>query len=142
MHVNGWGVPKSYEEALKWYRSSADLGSSEGQYGLGLLYYRGHGVAQDYREAASWFRRAVEYADAREALGQMYVTGLGVGRDLVRAHMWLTLAAEGEVSGTRPRARSKRDQIAKELTREQLAKSKDMADRCKRSEFKDCGDEV
>lgn len=41
----GKGVEKNLKEAVKWYKLSADEGSSFGQYNLGWCYYYGQGIS-------------------------------------------------------------------------------------------------
>src|SRR5207247_7661657 len=45
------GVPQSFQDAFKWYRSSAEQGLADAQYNLGLLYETGQGVTRDEAEA-------------------------------------------------------------------------------------------
>ena len=53
MRMNG-----KHEEALRYYRLSADQGFSEAEYSLGLVYSRDDcGVEVDNDEAARWFAR-------------------------------------------------------------------------------------
>ena len=58
MYQNGLGVRQDYEEAVRWYRESADNGNASGQYNLGYMYRHGYGVEQDYDEAVSWWIKA------------------------------------------------------------------------------------
>ena len=55
MYEKGQGVPQDYQEAVKWYRLSAEQGFAEAQYNLGVMYYNGQGVPQDYVSAHMWF---------------------------------------------------------------------------------------
>jgi TPR repeat protein len=55
MHGNGYGVPQSYAEAVKWYRKAAEQGDAEAQYSLGQMYGNGRGVPQDMETAYMWF---------------------------------------------------------------------------------------
>ena len=43
-----------YEDALIWYRASADKGYAGAQNSLGVMYSRGEGIAQDCDAAAHW----------------------------------------------------------------------------------------
>ncbi len=60
---------KDYEEAVKWYRRSADKGNVDAQYALGRMYENGIGVVQNYEESAKWYRKAERQShhDAKEA---------------------------------------------------------------------------
>jgi len=83
-----------------------------------------HGPA-DYARAAETYRKAavLGLSLSQNNLARLYETGRGVPRDLVIAHMWYTLAAQNgdEV----PRA--DRDQSARRLSADELAKAKALA---------------
>jgi hypothetical protein len=55
MYDNGWGVPKDYKLAVKWYRKSAEQGDANAQFGLGQMYDNGWGVPKDYVLSHMWF---------------------------------------------------------------------------------------
>ena len=57
-YFKGLGVPRSYPEAVKWYRKAAAQGVPEAQFVLANCYYVGRGVGQDHAEAMKWYRRA------------------------------------------------------------------------------------
>ena len=61
MHYKGWGVPKDYAKALKWYRKAADKGHASVQYMLGRMYSKGQGVPKDYARAYKWLSLAAAY---------------------------------------------------------------------------------
>ena len=72
--ANAMRVDGKHEEALRYYRLSADQGLSEAEYSLGLVYSRDDcGVEADNDEAARWFARAASkgYRDAIECLGEL-----------------------------------------------------------------------
>ncbi len=52
----GYGVPKDYPQADKWFREAADQGNTVAQVSLGLSYASGAGVPQDYVLADMWFK--------------------------------------------------------------------------------------
>jgi TPR repeat protein len=58
----GLGVPKSYEEAARWFHRAAEQGEPTAQFFLGLLYDRGQGVAEDPVEAEKWLDLAAAHA--------------------------------------------------------------------------------
>ncbi|MQN44566.1 tetratricopeptide repeat protein, partial [Segatella copri] len=72
---NGHGVAQSYEEAVKWYRKSADQGDSAAQFNLGCCYENGQGVPQCYDEAIKWYRKSAEqgYRRAKDSLTRLKV---------------------------------------------------------------------
>lgn len=83
MHLNGWGVEKSYATAGDFFESAADAGHAEAAYRLGLLHYKGRGRQPSRREAARWFRRAIfgDHSMAMCELAWMHLRGEGVRRD-------------------------------------------------------------
>jgi hypothetical protein len=64
----GLGVPKSFEEAARWYVCAAEQGEPTAQFMLGQLYDRGQGVPEDPVEAEKWLDLAAAHAsrDRRE----------------------------------------------------------------------------
>ncbi len=59
MYDNGWGVPPSDTEAVKWYREAAEQGNPFAQHDLAFMYAAGTGVAQDFVRAYMWLNVAV-----------------------------------------------------------------------------------
>ena len=98
MYGYGRGVPKDYDEAVKWFRKAADQGDALGQSGLGVMYEYGRGVPKNDVEAVKWFRKAAEqgYAAGQTCLGVMYENGRGVPKNDVEAVKWFRKAAEQE----------------------------------------------
>jgi TPR repeat protein len=90
------GFPKDYEQAIKWYRKSAELGYAKAQVALGLCYKEGQGVLGDYKEAVKWFMKSAEQGDAEGQcfLGYSYAIGEGVPQDIDEAVKWWTKAAK------------------------------------------------
>ncbi len=65
MYEKGQGVDQSYDEAVKWFGSSAEQGVSQAQMRLSKLYAAGKGVPQDYEYAFAW-------ASVAQHLGNSY----------------------------------------------------------------------
>ena len=123
----GRGVPQDGAEAVRWFRMAAFLG---------VEVRRGRGVPQDYAESVKWYRAAAEqgYTDAQFNLGFSYKEGRGVPQDYVQAHKWFNLATVGQSTFTRSLdkegkelAVSYRDDLAKKMTREQIAEAQRLA---------------
>ena len=130
LYYAGRGVPQDDDAAVRWTRLAAEQGYAPAQYNLGLLYFRSRGVLGDDAEAARWYRAAAEqgYAPGQGGLGYMYAYGAGVERDPVRAYMWLELAWTGAVSDfTRELYARQRDELASEMTAEQVAEAQRLA---------------
>ena len=52
MYYTGDGVRQDYDEALRWLRKSAEVGSPEAAGTVGWMYEHGTGVRENYAEAA------------------------------------------------------------------------------------------
>ncbi len=62
-YSHGWGVPQDYKEAAKWYKLSAEKGSSGAQNNLGRMYQNGEGVPQNDMEGVKWLKLSAEQGD-------------------------------------------------------------------------------
>lgn len=84
-----------YKAAYEEWLPLAELGDTEAQYNLGVLYDEGSGVDQDLARAAHWYHKAADqgFVDAQTNLGIMYYQGQGVVRDLEKADHWFQKAA-------------------------------------------------
>lgn len=124
-HSKGNGVEQNHTEAVKWYTKAGEQGLAKAQYNLGVAYSKGLGVPQNFAEAAKWYRMAAEngMSQAQYNLGVIYETGQGVEHDRQSAYFWLNLSA---VSGNTVFS-SARDQIARQLTQEQLYRTQEKA---------------
>ena len=89
-YLNGEGVNKNEELAVKWLTKAANQGLAIGQYNLGVCYQNGTGVKQDYNLAAFWYKKAAlqGYSDAQYNLGTLYINGNGVEQDYKSAVFW------------------------------------------------------
>ena len=63
MYIRGEGVAKNPDEAVKWFRLSAEQGNAIAQYHLGLCYFEGEGVSKDDQEAYVWFALSAAQGD-------------------------------------------------------------------------------
>jgi hypothetical protein len=138
MYLKGEGVPRNYTQALRWFRLAAEKGYDHAQLRLGNLYTSGEGVAQNYTEANRWYKLAAEQGldTAQLSLGFAYIRGLGVTPDLVKAHMWWNLAASQ--GGADELSKLLRDDIAKQMSPQQIAKAQELASKCQASNYKNC----
>ena len=91
MYELGHGVPQDHEEAVRWYRLSAEQGSPVGQWKLGNMYESGSGVPQDSVTAHAWFSLAAARgndnagADRDDIARRMTARQLASAQDLARA---------------------------------------------------------
>ena len=119
MYGRGRGVAKDYQEAIWWFKLSAEQGYGQAQYNLGLLYSRGEGLPIEHKEAVKWYRLSAEQRipGAQSNLGLMYEKGLGVEQDYVEAHKWFNIAG---VNGNEV-GKKNTDIIEKKMTPGQIA---------------------
>ncbi|MDB4130150.1 sel1 repeat family protein, partial [Amylibacter sp.] len=68
MYKNGKGVLKDYNEAVKWFRLSAEQGNASAQNNLGVMYDTGKGVLQDNVTAHMWYN--IASANGHEDAGE------------------------------------------------------------------------
>ena len=59
-YYHGKGVEKNFEEAVKWYKKSAEQGVKQAQYNLAGCLEVGCGVKQNKEEALKWYRKSAE----------------------------------------------------------------------------------
>jgi len=90
-----------YNEAFTYCSEAAELGDTNAQYNLGLMYAHGDGVPQDYAEAVKWYRKAAEqgHAVAQYILGVGYANGKGIQQNYAEAVTWFCKAAEHGLAG-------------------------------------------
>ncbi len=127
LYANGFGVAMNDELALRWYGLAAEQGYSEAQFNLGLMHANGWGVEMNDQEAAKWYRLAAEqgFITAQTSLAMLCHKGRGVEQNLVEAYMWYDIAVQlGDLNSS-----VKRDDVADDLSPEQVATARQMATR-------------
>ena len=100
MSQNGDGVPKSMDEAVKWYTKSADLGYKEAQYTLGSLVFQRMIHSISYPQAVTYYEQAAQQGHVKSQLnlGMLYLRGEVIEQDMPNAVKWLSLAASNDNS--------------------------------------------
>ena len=96
-YLNGIGVEKNKDEAIKWFNSSAKQGFSKAQCDLGIILYRDNcWKNEDFSVAKKWLDLALEQGDpyAAYVLADMYVSGKGVKVDYEKARNLYALGVE------------------------------------------------
>jgi len=96
MYEQALGVKQDYQEAIRWWRLSAEWrpsgnqGSSQAKYRLGVFYDKGYGVSPDPEEAFKWYKLSAEQgnAEAQLKLGLIYLGRLKVAQDYIEAIEW------------------------------------------------------
>jgi hypothetical protein len=92
------------DEAMKWFRKSADQNNVLAELMLGQILLQGYGGPtldgtnpnQNPAQAAAWFQKAADQKNpqGQVALGQLYLKGLGVAEDPQKAMRLFLLAAD------------------------------------------------
>ena len=85
-------------DVIRYFRSSAEGGSSMGQYNYGRMLVEGNGVKGDKVRAVQWWLKAAKQGNALAMypLGCVYLEGEVVPQDDKKALKWWKLAAAGE----------------------------------------------
>ena len=129
-------------EAVRWYRMAAEQGNAAAQFNLGVAYLNGEaGVLKDPAEAVRWFRMVAEQgnAGAQFNLGILYASGEGVPPDIVLAHMWLNIAGANASRTGGDEAGEMRDDLEREMTRDEINCATELARTCINSNYQECG---
>lgn len=94
-YLDGEGVEKSTEEALRWFMLGAEKGASGCAYLAGKLLETG--VNGSDRSAEPWYRKAAEkgLASAQIALARLLVRNAGIPINGTEAVKWLNMAIAG-----------------------------------------------
>ena len=118
-------MPIDLEKAIKWYRMAAEQGYATAQFNFATMYSTGEGVPKNNKEAFKWYRKAAEqgHATSQVAIGKMCEKGGSVPKDIVAAHAWYAVAASAYGY---PEGRKEMSRVAKGMSREQLAKAKNL----------------
>jgi TPR repeat protein len=92
--LNGAGVAKDDEGAVKLFRAAAEAGEPQGMYDFGAALAGGIGVAKDSAQAITWYERAAEFGqpNAMQGLAQMLYADNGTASDKAKAYYWAQLA--------------------------------------------------
>ena len=90
------GRPDAREEARRLFQMAAELGGSDGQYQLGLIWVDPTAESGDPVQAYGWFLKAARqgHSGAQVAVATHLLVGLGVATDKKAAGEWLVRAAQ------------------------------------------------
>jgi hypothetical protein len=121
-----------YKTALAIWQPLAQNGDSNLQVLVGSLYDYGQGVPQDKKQALQWYLLAAQRGSGRGqyAAGALLIKDTKQ-RNLVEAYKWLTVAGDtlkgqgGDIAASQ--AMSLRQQIAKEMSKDDIAKAETLA---------------
>jgi hypothetical protein len=108
----------------------AQQGDAEAQFDLAKNYETGRiGLPKDFVQAEHWYREAAAQGEpfAQASLGIMFNFGKGVHQDYVQAYMWYEIAIAHSTGGDRDSIVEMRDNLAQEMTREQIGEAHKLA---------------
>jgi hypothetical protein len=95
----------NFEEALKFYRESAEQGHAHSQAQLAYLYSEGERVPKNDVEAFKWYLRTAQSAKTRNdyishfvEVGRRYLFGEGTSKNINEAVKWLLKTADPRVT--------------------------------------------
>ncbi|MGU7778547.1 tetratricopeptide repeat protein [Burkholderia sp. PU8-34] len=100
MFAEGQGVHASQEDAARWFKHAAELGSARGAFYLGRLLTS----EAKYADAVYWYQRSARagYSPSQYRLGVSYLMGQGVPKDISLACRYLVEAkANGNIFARR-----------------------------------------
>ena len=137
MYNQGHASELDINEAAKWYYLASKQGQTAAKWRLAMLYYHGSGLIQSYQKAAELYHSAAKQGDvySQKALGIMYSKGFGVPNDSIIAYSWLQIATNNGLKI----AQKYQNQIAVQMTIEEITIAKAMATECIHSGYTKCG---
>lgn len=88
-------VPRTYGEAMNWYREAAEAGDPKAMFYLGLTLEQGLRAGGDPKNAVAWYRQSADkgFPLAQFKLGQLYQFGQLVDQDSTEARAWYDKAS-------------------------------------------------
>lgn len=85
-----------FQEALHWYKESAEANNVDSWFSVGWFYFDGKGVEKDPAYAVSCYEKELarhpEHMGANNHLGRAYFLGQGVPQDYAKAFRHLSIA--------------------------------------------------
>ncbi|MPZ56136.1 MAG: hypothetical protein GEU91_06465 [Rhizobiales bacterium] len=99
-HIEGRGVPQSYETAVQWLGRASKHGLAPAQFRLGSLYEKGLGVKKDLNAARRLYAAAAERGSAKAMhnLAVLHAEGIDGKPDYQVATQWFRKAADRGVA--------------------------------------------
>jgi len=144
MYYRGEGVTRDHAAAAKWFSlANKQAHHPTVQVTIGVIYRQGDGVVPNYQEARKWFKLAAVqgYALGQIQLGLLYSAAKGVPRDDVRTYMWTSIASETATNSDIANLAQKiLTATESDLTPQQVSEAKAMAEKCRESTYRDCGE--
>lgn len=116
-------APVSQPSAFDSTFAKASAGDKVAQNELARFYHYEQGPGrEDYGAAFQWYQKAAQQGvnEAQSNLAYLYAEGKGTPQDLRKAWAWYSIAAVEK----NPLAATKRDEVAKKLSKKELAEAK------------------
>lgn len=88
--------PSDFQESLRLYKKSAELGSIQAMFQLGMIYSSRKDLPRDIPSAINYYTKAADQGEVRSqlALADMFYNGVLVKKDLEKAFLRYKQAAE------------------------------------------------
>lgn len=95
LHYHGRGVGQDFEKAQQLWEQAAELGDTNAQNNLGIIFEFGQGIAPDLQRAVAYYRQAAEGGNvlAQLNLGKTHLRERDAGITQEEAKRWLQMAA-------------------------------------------------
>ena len=137
-YANGEGVLKDDAEAVRWYRLSADQGDASAQNNLGLRYDNGEGVLKDSRPrpCAGIGSQPIRGTPLRRPTSGSVTPTARVSSRIPCSR---TCGSTSLVRKRRTKtAREGRDNLERDMTRDEISRATELARECMASDYQDC----
>jgi TPR repeat protein len=136
MYEFGNGIPQNFQRAMELYAIASSGGVDTANFNIGEMYFQGRGVSVDYQRALQWFRQgaALGHPLAQFRLAIMHQDGLGVPQNTANALVWYNIA----IAGGYQNAETLRDELIKQLDKDQIRLAQETAVNCMASNLIDC----
>ncbi len=125
MYQMGMGVPPSNQDAIAWYRKSADAGKPDAIFMMGVMHEGGAGVPRNVNEAFNWYKKSADrgFYPGILKVADMYGKGRGVKKDLAQSYFWFSIAEKNAPASTNDRYEIPivKDRLSTLMTKEQVA---------------------
>ncbi|HEY1858364.1 tetratricopeptide repeat protein [Acidocella sp.] len=119
-----------YTSAVAWTKNAAAQGDTLSEYALAQQYDIGTDFPKDEAKAAMFYEAAAKNGllDAQAHIALAYQDGCGVPQNQVLAYMWYSIQARNHDDPDNDSDLDDMAELSKELTPDQLADAKKMAD--------------
>jgi len=130
MYKKGYGVPRDYKKAVKYFKKSSDQGFSLASYNLAAMYQSGKGVKKNRKLAFKSMLKAAEkrFAKAQIKVGRWHKIGFGTKKNPVKALEWFLIAEVNSKGKLEALAKKEVRQMKDVLSDAQIRKAEEAAE--------------